>query len=242
MPSRMEEIAARSAKSGEEYRANKAANDAAAEAWKRKKKSEDSKRSVAVKRVSVAAAPKEFGVGVDFSRDYHVSPAVEPPGQGVLAVVPPPVVADEPPADLVDYSLSPVAMEPPWEMMPAGGALYAIAPVMGTMLIYLGKRLIISMALAGAAEVGKFAMQRLGTYTMNARDASIRYHTGRSPGFRQGMPVTPAERSRGVNPTGTGYVEDDPGLLQSVWDGMQFSWGIVKEQWRDPSTFFWWTK
>ncbi len=241
MPSRMEEIAARSAKSGDEYRANKAANDAAAEAWKKVKKSEDSKRSSAIKKTSTEAVPEEWGANRDFSRGYHLS--VEPVENQVLALTPAPIVAEEPPADMVDYTLSPTTMEPPWEQVPAAGALYAIAPVMGTLMVYLGKRLIIAMAMAGAAEAGKFAMQRLGTYTMNARDAHLRFHTGRSsPGFRPGMPVTAAERSRGVNATGTGYVEDDPGLLQSIWDGMQFSWGIVKEQWKDPSTFFWWTK
>lgn len=235
MPSRMEEIAARSAQSGDEYRANKAANDAAAASYRKEKKSENSNREVAI----IKATPKaEFGVGRDFSRDYHV----EPHAAEVLTFTGAPVIAKEPPASMVDYSLVPDSLMVPYGKMPAAGALYAISPAMGTMLIYLGKRLIISMAMAMAAEGGKFAMQRLGTYSQAAKGVTVRMHTGRSPGFRPGMPVTAAERSRGVNPTGTGYVEDDPGLLQSIWDGMQFGWGEVKDQWADPFSFLWWTK
>ncbi len=239
MPTRMEEIVARSAQSGDEYRANKKRNDALVESWRKQKKSEDSQREVAVKRATVS--PKEFGEGRDFSRDYHTGKAGLP-DEGIITVVPTPVVAKEPPAALVEYAISPHVLDAPYEQMPATGALYAISPVLGTMLIYLGKRLVISMAMAGAVEAGKFAMQRLGTYTKNARDANVRFHTGRSPGFRPGMPVTAGERTRGVNDSGTGYVDDDPGLLQSIWDGMSFGWGEVKDQWSDPSSFLWWTK
>lgn len=240
MPSRMEQIAARSAQSPAEYVANKARNDAAVVSWNKAQKSALSKRRTAVDKYGMAQQ-----MGATYTRRTSASGEILSE-EGVkvqhmvLQSVPAPVEVDEPPADLVDYSLSPIDMEPPWEQMPAGGSISAVTPILGTMLIYLGKRLIISMAMAGAAEAGKFAMQQLGTYTKNARDAHVRFHTGRSPRGRVKL-IEPL-RYEGPMQDGSGAFDPGASLLESIWDGMQFSWGKVKEQWKDPASFFYWLR
>lgn len=235
MPTRMEEIAARSAKTPAGYRANKAANDRKVAEWRQEKKNDTGRRKESIRKVTKLPEPYMSGRG--FKPE---------PGRGAPMVLQPvvaPVVATEPPADMVDYSLAPVEATPPWEQMPGGGKLNTIPIVMGTMLVYLGKRLIISMAMTGAAEVGKFAMEGLGTYTKNAKEAKLRFHTGRSgsPSYRTGGAVRivrdaegrPKERS-----SGTGYVSDDPAV--AMRQGFERAWEIVKQQWSDPSTWLWW--
>lgn len=168
MPTRMEEIAARSAQSLSEYEENKAANDALAASWRDEKDREVVKRAAAVE--------KAYDHRPGFSIDTTVQPFTPPV---VLAPVLMPPTVSEPPVDLVDYSVAPRSMEVNYSTLPAGGVAFGIPPVMGTMMVMLGKRMLVSMAVT-ALEFA--AMEPLQQYGKGLPRARVLWHTGKSAG------------------------------------------------------------
>jgi len=201
MPSRMEEIRARSAQSGDEYRARKAANDEAASTFRAVKKKEVEKRTSRVKMTTAEEPGSLLGATGESRKRYTaVAPVV------VLAPKVLPVVVDEVPVDIADYSVVPAEMDAPVSIIPATGTLYGIPPVVGTMMVMLGKRMLVSMAVTGLEFA---AMEPLQQYGKGLPRAKVLWQTGRSPGElqRSGMRLR-ADYERGWS--GTGYVDDDP--------------------------------
>lgn len=220
MPTAMERIAASSAKSPAEYRANKKKNDEQVRKWRDRSTEDNIFRINRVKKVTKTLTPAE-------ALRQALDEAAERRGKEpmVLMPVPAPIKASEPPADLVDYSLVPVEATPPWEGTPP--TLFAVPPIIGTMMVMLGKRMLVSMAITGLSFL---AMEPLQQYGKGLPRANVLWHTGRS-NLRKGSPVAAS---------GTGYVEDDPGLLEAMWAGASMSWDMVKAQWKDPASWFWW--
>ncbi len=174
MPSRMEEIAARSAQSPSEYEARREANDALAAAWRSSKKKDVERQQVAVKKSYPDSGPT--GEGRPSAGRIPGRPTFAPAVETVVMVptVMPPVVS-EPPVDMVDYSLVPVVMDVPWEQSPV--SIVAIPAVIGTMMVMLGKRMLVSIAVAGM----NFAiMEPLQQYGKGLPKARVLWHTGRA--------------------------------------------------------------
>lgn len=196
MPSRMEEIAARSAKSGSEYLANKARNDALAESYSRRKRGEDEKRKSVLKKTTNPYG----GMSSEQIRQLRESKQMKP--AVVLSPKAAPTVVAEPPVDLIDYSLSPQSMEVPWSRLPAGGSLFGLNEVVGTMMVMLGKRMLVSMAITG---LNVLAMEPLQQYGRGLPRARVLWHTGRSSGTLKKRAL--ASQGFYVPPPGA---EDDP--------------------------------
>lgn len=205
MPSKMDEIAARSAKSASEYVANKKANDALAAAWRGTKKKEDSNRKSSIAMVT-ATAEQRAQAEKNMSREYRFTPKT------VLKVVEAPIVVSEPPIDLVDFAVSPKSMEVEYNTLPGGGVLYGLPPVVGTMMVMLGKRLLVSMAVTG---LNVLAMEPLQQYGKGLPRANVLWHTGRSARNMSGGVAIGGGHYDAANHApsgvfGTGYAEDDP--------------------------------
>lgn len=233
MPSRMEEIAARSAKSPDEYKANKARNDALAASYRKEKKSDDSKRKSVLRKTipGLSAGAAMRSTVITETRGTVV------PNNVVLKPVPAPVVVSEPPVDMIDYSVSPQSMEVPWSRLPAAGMLAGLSVPVGTMMVMLGKRMLVSMAVTGLQFA---AMEPLQQYGKGLPRATVLWHTGRSAG--EGKRVT---RVRGTGAGGF-YVappgeEDDP--LALAKDALAFGSDVsdwVSEQVRTYFGFGGW--
>lgn len=180
MPSRMEEIAARSATSGDEYRANKAENDRLASSYRKERKAENGKRKANVKKATVPERGPSTYAEMVKRRTLSRQP--------VLSISPaPPAVYTSKPDDLADYSLPPASVLIPYEIMPQAGALVGILPLIGSLLVYAGKQLLVSMALTGlesalAAPVFQKAQRN--------SNIAIRYRTGK-PGKKGSTRVGP---------------------------------------------------
>lgn len=213
MPSRMEEIAARSAKSPEEYIERKARNDELAARFRKEKSSEDLKRKSVLRKTTTPVDER----------------AINPTRQSVermpmiLKPVPAPVIVSEPPVDLIDYSVSPQSMEVPWSRMPAAGMLSGLNVPVGTMMVMLGKRMLVSMAVSGL----QFAvMEPLQQYGKGLPRATVLWHTGRSSraGQRLGLERGTGQGGFYIPPAGR---EDDPlALAKDV-----LSWGSDVSDW-----------
>lgn len=221
MPSRMDEIAARSAGSPSEYEANKRENDRLADTWRKQKTAENDKQKRRVE-TTVESRP-EFGVGRDFGRDYHVERdvAVEPV---VMTTVRAPVEYDEPPVDMVDYSAVPRTMDIPWSFP---SQLAGLESTLGTMMIMLGKRMLVSIA---TTAINYALMEPLQQYGKGLPRATVLWHTGKVPHR------TAHDRVAPIASSGTGYVVDDPmGLATGVdtggfWDAVDDASEWVSEQ------------
>lgn len=203
MPTRMEELAAKSAQSPSEYEANKARNDAAAVAW-RKSKEKD-----------VAKQTRRVGTSYAVEPGYGTTGEVRKPGlpQYILQPVPAPVVVSEPPVDMVDYSLVPREMDIPWEQSPV--SIAAIPAVIGTMMVMLGKRMLVSMAIGG---LNYAFMEPLQQYGKGLPRARVLWHTGRATAGRKANEAFLPEaymdpiprREMGSRPESSGIVTATP--------------------------------
>lgn len=156
--------------------------------------------------------PKELPVTDPLPWIEHVMPPEEqkrPPVEDkpdpVMVITEKPPVIMPPPPDITPISIVPWEIEdpipeplpePPTEESRGGAqpptrppptiiAVGAIAPV-GTFMVYLGKRLLLSMAASTGSQLGAhFGAMLVGPLgkTM-ARGVRLRYHTGVSPGAR----------------------------------------------------------
>ncbi len=127
----------------------------------------------------------------------------EPPPQPVIVIIEQPPLVLPPPPDITPVSIVPAAVEDPRplghpeapsEESPGGYILPGVAPAsiiplaglapVGTFMVYLGKRLLLSMAASVGTQLGAhFGAMLVGPLgkTM-ARGVRLRYHTGVSPG------------------------------------------------------------
>lgn len=223
--------------------------DRQADAWSEQKVSkpkENKKRETAIKGIPKGVAATMYDEPT-FGYDDPVIESVHHhlvSGPGTVTVLQPepillPVVT--PPADLVDYSLPPAEATPPWDQTPYAAKLNLIPAVIGTMMVMLGKRMLVSMAVGG---LNYALMEPLQQYGKGLPRARVLWHTGQSARpMGGGVSIVtggggPGGGGSRGGPDGTGYGGQSFG--ESFWDGMTQSWDVVKKQWSDPENFFWW--
>lgn len=204
-----------------------AANDAEVAAYAAQKAADE--QSLRERAIKDASSEAEEEVEV------VVGPTGEMRGAGTITVLTPTEVMLEVPTvpgELVNYSLVPTDFDTLFEITPGGGELQMIPPVIGTMMVMLGRRMLVSMAIGGLQFL---AMEPLQQYGKGLPRAKVLWHTGRSPGK-----IAPARRGDGpFRNGGSGYSPDDP-FLDAARKGFQEAWDYVKKQWSDPASFVPW--
>lgn len=209
---------------GSTYESRRAANDKlAADYAASKKDKERGHRDAALKKVSVSLKG-----GRPDGRTMEGTGTALPDYTVLRPVLVVPAVPS-PPADIADYSLTPIEASPPWEILPFGGAIAFLTPVLGSLVISMGRTMLVSMAIAGLAELGnELLMRPLQQYSKKARALNVRTHwaTGNGGAVKGGEPIGPRQQP------GAG----EPG----VWEGMKFGWDAIIEQWKDIGNFFDW--
>lgn len=163
------------------YLENKKRNDRLAEEYKATKKTETSARKTKVERaVKIIVIPGVMNEKVGTTK-YMGGPTV------LKVSVPPPTVYVEKPDDVVDYTLAPASAVVSYETVPHHGTIVGIIPALGSLLVYAGKQLLVSMAIAGLESALSAPVFQRAQRNSNV---AIRYKTAQ-PGKQGSLRVGP---------------------------------------------------
>lgn len=234
MPTLREQAAERAAA----FAVRSAARDEEVVAYASKKR--ETEQSVRTRAIDVPSRETNYYQGPAKTADpvqVDLGPTGEIRGAGTVSVLAPTEVLIEIPTvppDLANYSLVPVDFETLFEIMPGGGALQFLPAVFGSLMIMLGKRMLVTMAIAG---IEYLAMEPLHQYGKGLPKARVLWHTGKS-NSRPGERIAPARRGDGPFPAAEGVYYGS--FLEAAIDGFQKAWEQVKKQWQDPAAFVPW--
>lgn len=173
---RMQEIIDRSGKPS--YAVEPRENEKAASRYKSAKDAERSSRTATVQRVVGPYWTARTGAGKAAEKSAGgVAKGMATKAAAVLKIVPVPVVYPEIPDDLFEYNLPPATVVVPYEIMPNVGSIAAVIPLIGSLLVYAGKKLLVSLAITTLESA---VMEPLYQKAQKGSDIAIRYKTGNS--------------------------------------------------------------